>query len=421
MAVSNPHKLGSDGMANVHSTPHQKKFVALDDTLDSGCISPPTQVTYELATPHPYNLRQPVRWSSTPLPLLGAQAGSGATPALVKAASSPIFSNVVSGPPIVEIVDFRKRLEVLDQQQDSGYDSLLSEINESKSPRESDSSTQKNDTSLGAIPKRRSPRHKVLTRNLDVERLGRLKFREEDRREDEPEPFLHPARWRAAPERPSREGRENYDIIRHLAEMGLSHVLSQVYSHLSSADLCKVAQVSHLWRLSLQASSSHEDRRLQHLAKMKIERENFGHKENSVPKRISPRRVFREMVNLRSQVSPTAAKRDRNPSTSTPALVSPSKIRHKLFVDEARKLDKGERLVKCPLCTSPSRVSLTNSAPALTDETAECSSPKCQFLFCPKCQCKDHPGRACVPTSSKSSKSSGGVASKKSKARLRRL
>ena len=77
-------------------------------------------MTYELATPHPYNLRQPVRWSSTPLPLLGAQAGSGATPALVKAASSPIFSSVVSGPPIVEIVDFRKRLEVLDQQQDSG-------------------------------------------------------------------------------------------------------------------------------------------------------------------------------------------------------------------------------------------------------------------------------------------------------------
>ena len=53
----------------------------------------------------------------------------------------------------------------------------------------------------------------------------------------------------------------------------------------------------------------------------------------------------------------------------------------------------GERLVKCPLCTSPSRVSLTNSAPALKDETAECSSPKCQFLFCPKCQCKDHPGK----------------------------
>ena len=109
-------------------------------------------------------------------------------------------------------------------------------------------------------------------------------------------------------------------------------------------------QVSHLWRLSLQASTSHEDRRLQHLAKMKIERENFGLKENSVPKRISPRRVFREMVNLRSQVSPTAAKRDRNPSTSTPALVSPSKIRHKLFVDEAQKLDKGENTYSSKRC-----------------------------------------------------------------------
>ena len=76
-----------------------------------------------------------------------------------------------------------------------------------------------------------------------MERLGRLKFREDDRKEEEPEPFLHPAQWRVALDRPSREGKENYDILRHLAEMGLGHVLSQLYSHLSSADLCKVAQV----------------------------------------------------------------------------------------------------------------------------------------------------------------------------------
>ena len=50
------------------------------------------QVTYELATPHPYNLRQPGRWSSTPLPLLGAQAGSGATSPL-QVGSSNIYKH----------------------------------------------------------------------------------------------------------------------------------------------------------------------------------------------------------------------------------------------------------------------------------------------------------------------------------------
>ena len=175
------------------------------------------------------------------------------------------------------------------------------------------------------------------------------------------------------------------------------------------------------------SNSIQDGRRLEHLAKMKIERENFGAKlQVGPPKRTSPRRVLKEMVNIKNQISPSSVKRDRNPSSST--IISPSKIRHKLFVDQAKTLTPGERLVHCPLCTSPSRVSIlsssTSSSLNLQIQKAQCSSPKCQFQFCPDCQCEEHQGQPCRTTrgqtSARSSKN-GGVTSKKSKARLRRL
>ena len=90
-------------------------------------------------------------------------------------------------------------------------------------------------------------------------------------------------------------------------------------------------------------------------------------------------------------------------------------------------LTPGERLVHCPLCTIPSRLSIlssTSSSLNLQIQKAKCSSPKCQFQFCPDCQCEEHQGQPCRTTrgqtSARSSKN-GGVTSKKSKARLRRL
>ena len=185
--------------------------------------------------------------------------------------------------------------------------------------------------------------------------------------------------------------------------------------------------MSNVWRVALKSCHHHDLRRCKYLDKMKIERENFG-VSLQVGKRISPRRkVFGNVGNI--QVSPTSVKRDRNPSSSAPMLVSPSKIRLKLFMDQAKTLTPEQRLVHCPLCTSPSRVSLLPQSPTsvsrMQTQRAECSSPKCHFSFCPDCQCGEHPDRPCPPSktsaSLRSSKVSGGVTSKKSKARLRRL
>jgi len=433
----------------IYKTPAPKK-VQNDSVLhDSGFISPPTVVKFDLSTSTssstPYNLRhlpgQTVRWSSTPLPIL--KDVSMTTPALLKtSSSSPNISNNSPVTQMAEILDFQKRLDVLEQPEyDSGFDSLISDCSVSRTPVAEKDEASRNPTntspirSLGAIPKRRSPRHHVTTsrNHVDVERFTRRKAQMKKSFEvleqvsiTTPIPehcynVLH-----NVDKRISKEGRDTCDVVRHLSEMNLSHVLSSIFSHLASEDLCKFAQVSQVWRQSLLASTTHDERRQEYLAKMKIERENFGAKLQFGPKRTSPRRVLKEMVNIKNQTSPTSVKRDRNPSLST--IISPSKIRHKLFVDQAKTLTPGERLVHCPLCTSPSRVSIlspsTPTSANLQSQKAECSSPKCQFQFCPDCQCGEHPGLPCRTTrgqtSTRSSKN-GGVTSKKSKARLRRL
>ena len=143
----------------------------------------------------------------------------------------------------------------------------------------------------------------------------------------------------------------------------------------------------------MQGCKTQDHRRLAFISDMKKEKENLV-KENFLGRRISPRRA---MANIINRTSPSA-KRDRNHSAS--ALVSPSKVRHKLFVEEGRKLSEGQRLVICPQCSSPSRVSaisVTTAAVSSQAEKASCSSSQCNFVFCPECKCPDHPDRPCRP------------------------
>jgi len=438
-------KMSTSSLAEmIISTPLGKKP---SDTLleeDGSCspslslISPPALVKFSTVTPCHYNLRghhlpgYTPRWSSTPLPVSGT-AGAPLPPvsSVTRTFSSPavIGSNSVQ---VKEILDFQKRLEVLDDKEesevDSGFESLIQSIDESdvstsrredkKLVGESDDLTEEStpswtaaaDSSLGAVPKRRSPRFK---QKPVTDRLGKLRSgsRSAKRLEVSSKSYL------TTVARPDRAGKEVFDIVRFLWQMNLSSdVLFTLFSYLSSPELCSAAQVSSTWREAVQSIPSHNERRLAFISKMKIERENFGVELSLQPKRVSPRRVMQEVANTRNRSSPTAAKRDRNHSAST--VISPSKVRHKLFVDEAQKLTAGERLVQCPVCTSPSRVSLSQPSPP----RAECSSPQCQFLFCPDCKCELHQGKSCRQARPGSRlPKSGGITSKKSKARLRRL
>ena len=278
--------------------------------------------------------------------------------------------------------------------------------------------------SLGAVPKRTSPRNKQKPST--------------DRLPSKPTTKPGQSKQNTIPVREdsSREGQEACDFIRHL--VGYDPPLEVIFSYLSGRDLCRVVQVRSLlsfvngnflplqvsttWRSALKnAKEPHNDRRLAYISNMKRERENLD-KENFFDRRISPRRA---MASITNRTSPST-KRDRNHSASI--LVSPSKVRHMLFREEGKKLSEGERLVKCPACSSPSRVSTLpvspNSRPAVNRQTekATCSSSQCSFVFCPECQCADHPDRPCS-TRRKAYKlsKSGGVTSQKSKNRLRRL
>ena len=101
-------------------------------------------------------------------------------------------------------------------------------------------------TSLGAIPKRRSPRQLAKARKPDVERLARLKNINFNKNlhevEGTTEPHLSGSRLEL---RSSKEGKETFDIIKNLVDMNLSHVIGKVLSYSSGEDLCKIAQVSN--------------------------------------------------------------------------------------------------------------------------------------------------------------------------------
>lgn len=423
-------------MAGAHEANSPLKAGFAGCLSDSCLISPPTFIRLD-ETPCQYFLRGKGRFASTPL-LSWEQ------------------SDNESGVNDTVKIDFSKRLDIyendvndfypqLPQETDSGFESLINTTNElsqhetgdSKEPRELHDPSR-----LGAIPKRRSPRRSRGVGVVGIEALRsngycrEISVTEVEHKNSgslgEVELLVNPkcipsaSRHSVMLHSISKEGRENFDIVRNLCERNLVHVLQNILINLHPKDLCTFSQVSQRWNSALKAVTEQEKRKFNFLTDVRVNRENFGEKLVLRSFISSPRKVMQDVANL--TVSSSDLKRSRKLSSSSASAVSPSKIRHNLFLDEARKLHHGERLVHCPLCTNPSRVSVapctSSSAPQLPGvQLAQCSSPKCNFKFCPLCQCEEHGGRSCRVTRTGSSKipKSGTVMSKKSKARLRRL
>ena len=124
---------------------------------------------------------------------------------------------------------------------------MLSDSSVSRTPRDPEvSKTEvKVGPSLGAIPKRRSPRQLAKARKPDVERLARLKninFNKNLHEAEDAAEVCHSAS--RIDMRTSREGKETLDIIKNLAEMNLSHVIGNILDYSSGEDLCKIVQVT---------------------------------------------------------------------------------------------------------------------------------------------------------------------------------
>jgi len=460
--------------------------MACENISDSGFISPPTKTVttfHENTTSDdfitPYFLRASSRCGSSPFPLTSFETPSldslGGTSK--SSPSLPTFQRATSTPANAYVSNdqFQKRLEEnsyssdgsSSQDADSGIESLIG--NDSTGnlfeastkigcfPVDSAKFSPIAQRSLGAVPKRRSPRQVSGGHKVDgIERLTRILKGTNSENGNSLNSdcstaghFIVPSLEKFEEKKdkqvlllsrdPCREGRETVDVMRHLYEKDLVFILDTIFQYLAPSDLCSLAQVSQLWNLGLQCRKEHDNRRKEFVKLKKLDRENWGKLRIT---RSSPRRAMTDLANV-NRLSPSS-KRDRNPSCN--ALLSPSKIRHRLFVEEAAKLSPGERLVHCPLCTSPCRVTSatpprarttplspappppsiatpppTKSAPCLTSQ-AICSSVKCNFIFCPDCHCEDHPDRPCrVTRSGTKVPKSGTVTSKKSKARLRRL
>ncbi len=68
----------------------------------------------------------------------------------------------------------------------------------------------------------------------------------------------------------SFEGREQVDVVRHLLEMNVDHVLDFILRHLDGEELCAVALVSKEWNSVLARNKNATKRKREHLAKKKV-------------------------------------------------------------------------------------------------------------------------------------------------------
>lgn len=215
--------------------------------------------------------------------------------------------------------------------------------------------------------------------------------------------------------------RSRVDILGTLTEIHADHVILKIFRYLRGQDITQVSKVCRKWNNIVKNYPEITLKRKEYLKLRKLDFENNG----TEPRigRLTPRKA---MSNVSNTMSSPSSKRDRessmnnssaSSSSSSFSFVSPSKIRHKLFSDEASKLEPGEQLIQCPRCTNPSRVKPSESQ-------ATCIRIFCNFNFCTACMCEVHENRPCRTLTSSSGKSSGRkctVSTNKSKRRLRRL
>ena len=105
------------------------------------------------------------------------------------------------------------------------------------------------DTSLGAIPKRRSPRQLAINKKLDLDRLK--SFSSSSCVKISTISSYSSGRSKIEGVSPSvprvtREGQETCDMLRHLSEMNMWSVVANIFSFLEPQDLCRVSQVNDL-------------------------------------------------------------------------------------------------------------------------------------------------------------------------------
>ena len=114
-------------------------------------------------------------------------------------------------------------------------------------------------STLGAIPKRRSPRQVALANKVDgIERLARIKSigrnlgaindSEIDHEEERfsVSDLVNYNKKKSLLQKSvfvSKEGRETCDFLRHFYERNISGVLCNIFQYLPPDDLCRVAQV----------------------------------------------------------------------------------------------------------------------------------------------------------------------------------
>ncbi|KAK3878053.1 hypothetical protein Pcinc_017266 [Petrolisthes cinctipes] len=207
----------------------------------------------------------------------------------------------------------------------------------------------------------------------------------------------------------TRRRASQWVFVRLLGEA--DYLAVRVLKYLSGKDLLTISHVNRQLRNLILQDKILSSRKTSYIIKRKKECENVG-KENYQQKKsdgenessesfgkLSPRKHLSAIQNL----NPTSPKK----SAGTPPIPSLSEK----FIEEGRKLPKGQQLQKCAKCLAPAKVQKGQ-------QRAICS---CGYDYCTRCFLPYHTRPQECPSLKPRTRTGNGIFSDKCKRSLRRL
>ncbi|XP_075952773.1 F-box only protein 43 [Anarhichas minor] len=188
-------------------------------------------------------------------------------------------------------------------------------------------------------------------------------------------------------------GLRKVDILTELRKRNLRHILSVIFSRLTSESIYMCGQVCKRWNEIIQQDKRASFKRRNYLSEVEAALELGGavHVPDAETRLALPKRSALKTVQAQSRTSSFCTPQSGN-STLTPsqhsALKSGSSSKRDKFLEVAQTLFNDECLKPCPRCQHPARCHSVK-------QEGVCSRADCDFSFCTACLCAFHGSREC--------------------------
>ncbi|KAM8846319.1 F-box only protein 43 isoform 1-T2 [Synchiropus picturatus] len=181
------------------------------------------------------------------------------------------------------------------------------------------------------------------------------------------------------------------DVLSELKKRNLGHVLSTIFSHLTTESIYRCSQVCKSWNEIIKQDKRASFRRRIHLSELEeaLETGSSVNVADAETRLTLLKRSALKTVQSQSKSSSFCTPQSGS-STLTPITYSTlhSTSKRDKFLEVAKTLFHDESLKPCPRCRHPARCHSIK-------REGVCSSADCGFQFCTACLCAFHGSREC--------------------------